>query len=68
MNNLQHSATSQHTPNPLPILGIRNLVRYTNAVVCTSNIKKSLANIKSPLNHLIEEQSVESHNIKNKKT
>ena len=47
MNNLQNRATSHHKPNTFPILGIRSLVHCTNAVVCTSKIKNSLAKNKA---------------------
>jgi hypothetical protein len=43
------------------------LLYNTNAIVCTPNIKKSLANQKSPFDYLIEGQSVENNNITNKK-
>ena len=56
MNNLQNRANSQHKPNPFPILGMRSLVRFTNAVVYTSKIKNSLANTKNPLDPLLESQ------------
>jgi len=56
MNNLQNRANSQHKPNPFPILGMRSLERFTNAGVCTSKIKNSLANTKNPLDPLLESQ------------
>ena len=61
MNNLQNRATSQHKPNPFPILGMRSLERFTNAVVCTSKIKNSLAKNKAPWGNFYRTKSSTIH-------